>query len=355
MIISKTPYRISLFGGGTDFPAWYQRHGGSVISASIDKYCYLSCRYLPPFFDYKYRIVWSFIENCVRKEDIKHPAVRSAIDLLDIERGLEIHHVGDLPARSGMGSSSAFSVGLLHALHALQGRMISKHDLAMEAIHLEQNILKEAVGSQDQVSAAYGGFNHIEFFPNGEISVAPVTISSERIRELQDHLMLFYTGIKRTSAEVTQKFLNELDNKKRQLRIMKDLVQESIQVLNSRQDIKQLGELLREAWDAKRDFSKVVSNPDVDNLHAEALDAGAIGGKLTGAGGGGFLLLFVPPTRRDDVKQALNRFIHVPFKFEFGGSQIIFSVREETYSPAEIGHIFQPIQSFRELLDDHRE
>ncbi|WKZ57789.1 MAG: kinase [Bdellovibrionota bacterium] len=349
MIISRTPYRISLFGGGTDFPSWYRRHGGAVIAATIDKYCYLSARYLPPFFDHKYRVVWSKIEYCKQVEEITHPAVRAVIQHLEMTRGLEISTVGDLPARSGMGSSSAFTVGLLKALHGLNGRMVHKYDLAMEAIHLEQNVLKEAVGSQDQVSAAYGGLNKIDFFPNGEISVVPVTVPPERIRELESHLMLFYTGIKRTSSEVTKKFVDDIQAKKRQLRIMRDLVEESLEILNSRHDITALGELLHEAWDTKRGFSTMVSNPEVDNIHASAIEAGAIGGKLTGAGGGGFLLLFVPPAKQKDVCAALKHFIHVPFRFEFSGSQIIFSDSQVSVGlPAE-GPSLENLSRFKEL------
>ena len=351
MIISRTPYRISLFGGGTDFPAWYHRHGGSVIASSIDKYCYLNVRYLPPFFEHKYRVVWSKIESCRESGEIEHNAVRALIDHLEISRGLEITHIGDLPARSGMGSSSAFTVGLLNALYALKGRMINKHDLAMEAIHLEQNVLKENVGSQDQVSAAFGGLNRIDFHTNGEITVTPVTVSAERVRELQSHLMLFYTGIKRTSSDVTEKFVQSIEAKKRQLRIMKDLVDESVSILNSTRDISEFGELLHEAWDAKRSLSSAVSNKDVDTIHAEAISAGAIGGKITGAGGGGFLLLFVPPERQGAVKAALNKFLHVPFRFEYAGSQIIFADNEADYSSEEVARVFQPIQEFRELSD----
>ena len=351
MIISRTPYRISLFGGGTDFPAWYRKHGGAVIAASIDKYCYISARYLPPFFDYKYRVVWSKIENCYDKSEITHPAVRAAIEHVEITRGLDMHHIGDLPARSGMGSSSAFTVGLLRALYALKGKMINKHDLAIESIHIEQNVLKEAVGSQDQVSASYGGLNRIDFFPNGEISVVPITIPTERMRELESHLMLFYTGIKRTSSDLSKKFIDDINAKKRQLRIMKDLVEESIQILNSRHDIKEVGELLHEAWEVKRGFSNMVSNSDVDDVHTRAMKAGAIGGKLTGAGGGGFLLLFAPPEKHAAIRAELKELIHVPFSFEFGGSQIIFADSETDYSGAEIGRVFQPIQAFRELAE----
>ena len=349
MIISRTPYRISMFGGGTDFPPWYLRHGGSVIATTIDKYCYLTLRHLPPFFDHRYRVVWSKIENCNTVEEITHPAVRAVIDHLEIARGLEIHAVGDLPARSGMGSSSAFTVGLLNAGYALQGRMTTKYDLAMESIHLEQNVLKENVGSQDQVSAAYGGFNRIDFHTNGEITVTPVTVSGDRIRELNSHLMLFYTGIKRTSSNIQAKLVTDLEGKKRQLRIMKDLVDEAVSILNSSQDINAFGELLREAWDAKRSLSSSVSNPEVDKIHEDALAAGAIGGKLTGAGGGGFLLLFVPPTRQEEVKEALKHFLHVPFRFEFSGSQIIFADHESDYRDQEARRGAQELNEFHEL------
>ena len=354
MIISRTPYRISLFGGGTDFPAWYLRHGGSVVATAIDKYCYLTCRHLPPFLGHKYRVVWSKIELTNTLEEITHPAVRSVLKHLDMTRGLEIHAVGDLPARSGMGSSSAFTVGLLNACYALNGRMISKHDLAMESIHLEQNVMKEVVGSQDQVSAAFGGLNRIDFHTNGEITVTPLTISGDRIRELNNHLMLFYTGIKRTSSDVQTKFIENLDAKKRQLRIMKDLVDESISILNSNSDIRQFGDLLHEAWGIKRGFSPMVSNSDVDALHAEAIESGALGGKLTGAGGGGFLLLFVPPEKQASVKDALSRFLHVPFRFDFGGSQIIFSDREADYSREEASLKLDQLQPFRELSQERQ-
>lgn len=329
MIISRTPYRISLFGGGTDFPAWYLRHGGCVISSSIDKYVYLTCRYLPPFFEHRYRVSWSKIELCSELEQISHPAVPAIVKHVGVTRGLEIQAVGDLPARSGMGTSSSFSVGLLNALYALSGKMISKHELAKEAIYIEQHVLKENVGSQDQVSAAYGGINRIEFHTSGEINVTPITVARERIDELNSHLMLFYTGIARTSSNIQSKLVNELDAKRRQLRIMKDLVEESIGILNSRESITSFGELLKEAWDAKRSLSSVVSNTDVDQMHAIAMEAGAIGGKITGAGGGGFLLLFVPPSQQTQVKEALTKFLHVPFRFDYSGSQIVYARQDE--------------------------
>jgi D-glycero-alpha-D-manno-heptose-7-phosphate kinase len=349
VIISRTPYRISFFGGGTDYPAWYRKHGGTVLAATIDKYCYLTCRYLPPFFEHRMRVVYSRIESCQTLDEITHPAVREVLRYLEIGRGIEIHHDGDLPARSGMGSSSAFTVGLLHGLYALKGQMPSKRQLAAESIHLEQGILQETVGSQDQVLAAYGGFNHITFLSNGEFGVRPIILPPARLRMLNAHLMLFYTGIKRTASTIAESFVNGLEERKRQLRIMKDLVEEAMSILNSDQDITAFGELLHEAWQAKRSLSSTISNSHVDTLHDRAIAAGAIGGKLTGAGGGGFLLLFVPPSRQPEVMEALKDLIHVPFKFEFSGSQIIFFDPETDYSAEEEARANGTSQVFQEL------
>jgi D-glycero-alpha-D-manno-heptose-7-phosphate kinase len=351
MIISRTPFRISFLGGGTDYPAWYRQHGGAVLATTIDKYCYITCRYLPPFFEHRYCVIYSKMEYCQTVEEIQHPAVREVVKHLKVERGLEIHHDGDLPARSGMGSSSAFTVGLLHALHALGGRMVSKQQLALESVHLEQNVLKETVGSQDQVLAAHGGLNHVTFQPNGEISARPVTIGHERMRELNDHLMLFYTGIKRTASTVAETYVNGIESRRRQLRIMKDLVDEALALLNSRHDLNGFGELLNEAWQAKRSLSSSVSNPDVDALYESAVSAGALGGKLTGAGGGGFLLLFVPPERQQSVRDRLDGLIHVPFKFEFSGSQILFADVQQDYHAEEEARARHRVRPFRELVD----
>jgi D-glycero-alpha-D-manno-heptose-7-phosphate kinase len=323
MIISRTPFRISFFGGGTDYPAWYRAHGGSVLGTTIDKYCYLTARYLPPFFEHRIRLVYSAIENCQTVDDIAHPAVREALRFMEIDRGIEIHHDGDLPARSGMGSSSAFTVGLLHALHALKGCMPSKRQLAREGIHIERERLHETVGSQDQVLVAHGGFNHITFLADGEFAVRPITISSERVVDLQRHLMLFYSGVQRTASEIAATYVQDVEASRRQLRIMKDLVEEGIAVLNGRQDIVEFGELLDEAWQAKRLLGPSVSSPEVDGIYDCARKAGAIGGKLVGAGGGGFLLLFVPPPFQARVREALRHLIWVPFRFEATGSQII--------------------------------
>jgi D-glycero-alpha-D-manno-heptose-7-phosphate kinase len=335
VIISRTPYRISFFGGGTDFPAWYRKHGGAVLATSIDKYCYLTARYLPPFFEHRIRVVYSRIENCHDLSEIAHPAVREVLRHLRFERGVEIHHDGDLPARSGIGSSSSFCVGLLHALYALLGRMPTRHRLAEEAIAIEQDVLHEAVGSQDQVTAAYGGFNHVVFSTTGEIQVRPVTIPPQRLAELESHLLLFFTGVKRTSSGVAQSYANDLEARKRHLRVMKDLVDEALAVLQGDGPLDPFGELLHEAWMAKRALSSEVSTPELDELHQTARNAGATGGKLLGAGGGGFLLLFAPPERHEALRQKLSGLIRVPFRFESGGSQIIFYDPETEYVAEE--------------------
>lgn len=349
MIICRTPFRISFFGGGTDYPAWYRSHGGAVLATTIDKYCYLTCRYLPPFFEHRFRVVWSEIENRQSVQEIGHPAVREVLLYLNMERGVEIHHDGDLPARSGMGSSSAFVVGLLHALYALKGYMPSKRELALESIYIEQERLKEIVGSQDQVLAAYGGFNYITFPPDGEISIRPVTIPQERQKELNDHLMLFYTGIKRTASHIAESYVLAVDERRSQLHIMKDLVEESLSILNTGRDMSAFGKLLHEAWQAKRSLSVHISNSQVDEIYKQAISAGAIGGKLIGAGGGGFMLLFVPPSKQNRVREQLNKLIYVPFKFEPSGSQIIFFDPEADYLAEEEARAKQSIAAFREL------
>ena len=353
MIISRTPFRISFFGGGTDYPAWYRAHGGAVLATTINKYCYITCRYLPPFFEHRLRVVYSKIEDCQTIDDISHPAVRAVLRYLKMDRGVEIHHDGDLPARSGMGSSSSFTVGLLHALYALKGHMPNKKELANESIHIEQELLKENVGSQDQILTAFGGFNHITFLPNGEISVRPMTLTKERMSELNSHLMLFYTGISRTASSIAETYVNNVDGSKRQLRVLKDLVEESVSILNSSEDITAFGELLHEAWQAKRSLSSEVSNFHVDEVYHQALAAGAIGGKLLGAGGGGFMLFFVPPYNQRKVREKLNKLICVPFKFEFSGSQIIFFDPEEDYSAEEKDRASRQIGSFQEVTAIH--
>ena len=351
MIITRTPYRISMFGGGTDYPGWYREHGGAVLSTTIDKYCYINARHLPPFFDHQFRVVYSQIESTNTIEEIQHPSVRATLKFMNLNRGIEIHQDGDLPARSGMGSSSAFTVGLLNALYALKGHMATKEQLANESIHLEQDLLKETVGSQDQVNAAYGGFNHITFHTSGEISVRPVIIPPDRLNELTSHLMLFYTGIKRTADKVAGSYVPSLEKKRRQLRILRDMVEEALSVLCGHGPIKEYGELLHEGWLAKQAISEKISNDAISELYNTARDSGAIGGKITGAGGGGFMLLFVPPQFQPAVREKLNRLIHVPFNFETAGSQVIFYDRDQDYSAAEADNKSRQLTEFRELDD----
>lgn len=332
MIITRTPFRLSFFGGGTDYPSWYRAHGGAVLATTIDKYCYISCRELPPFFEHRIRIVYSKIENCSSVDDVAHPAVRAVLRYLDVRRGIEIHHDGDLPARSGMGSSSAFTVGLLNAIHALQGRMVSGETLAEQSIHVEQELLRETVGSQDQVCASHGGFNHVTFSTTGAISVRPTILPRERLEELSSSLMLFYTGIKRTAATVADTYVPNLEAKKRELRLIRDMVDEALQILCGSGDLADFGRLMHESWQAKRALSPAVSCGQIDSIYAAAQAAGALGGKITGAGGGGFLLLFVPPDRRRHVREQLHDLLHVPFAFEPAGSRVIFYDADPDYS-----------------------
>ncbi len=308
----------------------------------------MNCRFLPPFFEHWTKVVYSKIETVQTIDEIQHPSAREILRYLEIDRGVEIHHDGDLPSRSGMGSSSAFTVGLLHALYALKGKMMGKHQLALESIHLEQDILKENVGSQDQVSAAYGGVNRISFAPNGEISVRPVTLEPRRLRELNSHLMLFYTGIIRTASNIAASFVTQFNKKEDTLKRMHELVERSTGILNDG-EIYEFGTLLHQAWVEKRKLSDKVSNSQVDALYQEARDAGAIGGKLLGAGGGGFLLLFVPPEKQEALRKQLSKLIHVPFEFEFGGSQVIFFDPEEDFSEHSRARAAHPIAAFTEL------
>jgi D-glycero-alpha-D-manno-heptose-7-phosphate kinase len=354
MIISRTPFRISFFGGGTDYPAWYGQHGGAVLATTIDKYCYLSCRYLPPFFEHRIRVVYSKVEHCQTADQIAHPAVREVLRFLKIERGVEIHHDGDLPARSGMGSSSAFTVGLLHALYALKGQMPSKRQLALEGIGIEQERLRETVGSQDQVSAAYGGFNHITFAPDGEITVRPMTLPVERIRELDAQLMLFFTGISRTASDVAESYINDVESKPHEMRRIGEMVTEAISLLAGPGDLAAFGRLLDEGWELKRSLGARVTNPRVEEIYATARAAGALGGKLMGAGGGGFLLLFVPVMRQPKVRQMLEGLVHVPFRFESAGSQVIFFDRELDYSVEDGVQSRAGTRIFQELTEVER-
>lgn len=324
MIISKTPFRISFFGGGTDYPVWYRENQGAVLSTTIDKYCYITIRYLPPFFPHKHRIVYSKIEMVNDVNEILHPAVRATLQFLNIDKGIEIHHDGDLPARAGLGSSSAFTVGLLHSIYALKGQMPSKDKLAKEAIYIERDVLKENVGAQDQAAAAFGGFNKIIFAGNDQIKVEPIILSGDRIKELKNHLMLYFTGFSRTASEIAKSQIENTPNKKRELSLMCQMVDEAMKILNENRDIKNFGKLLHETWLLKKSLNDKISTPEIDNIYGKALQAGALGGKLLGAGGGGFMVLFVPSENQPGVREKLKNLLEVKFNFEKEGSQIIY-------------------------------
>ena len=324
MIISRTPFRISFFGGGTDYPAWYQEHGGAVIATTIDKYCYISCRYLPPFFEYKHRIVYSQVEYTKSVDEIKHPAVKGVLKHLGLTEGLEIHHDGDLPARSGLGSSSSFTVGMLHAMKALLGQYESKQELAKQALHVEQNVLKECVGSQDQILAAYGGFNRIDFNRDDTFDVTPIILQRDRLVELQNNLMLFFTGFSRFATEIAQSSVQNMKNRVKELTTMRGMVDQAIDILQSKtESIDKLGKMFHESWLCKKSLSNKVSTPEIDQIYQAGLDAGALGGKILGAGGGGFILFYVKPELQRKVREKLKNLVRVTFRFDLSGSKII--------------------------------
>lgn len=324
MIISRTPFRMSFFGGGTDYPVWYRRFGGSVLTTTINKYCYISCRHLPPFFDHKTRVAYSQVEAVQSNDDIAHRAVRGILKHMAINDGLEIHHDGDLPAKTGLGSSSSFTIGLLHTLYALKRKMITKEQLAREAIYIEQHVLKESVGCQDQVAAAFGGFNRIDFFPNDEFRVTPVVLDQKRINLLQSHILLYFTGFSRIASNIARDQIEKTAERVDELKQMYQMVDEAISILNGNGDIGDFGKLLHESWKLKRGLTDKISTPKVDEIYEAARSAGALGGKLLGAGGGGFIIFFVRPEDHPHVFQKLEKLLRVPVRFEQQGSQIIF-------------------------------
>ena len=324
MIITKTPYRISFFGGGSDYPQWYKKNGGSVLSTTIDKHIYITCRYLPDFFKHKYRIVWSKIEMVKNVNQIQHPAVKKMLKYLKINKGLEIHYDGDLPARSGMGSSSCFVVGLMKALYKIKNTEISNIDLSKRSIYFEQNIMNEIVGSQDQVVATYGGFNKIIFNKNGSINVKKIKFT-KNLKLLNRNLVLIYTGINRTAHYIAQKYVRKLTStKKNYINKIVSYVDQGEKILNSG-NIDDFGRLLNEAWQEKKKLSKEISNRKIDELYNNALKYGSLGGKLLGAGGGGFLLMYMKENAKRDFLKKFKNSINVPFKFSSNGSKIIFN------------------------------
>ena len=324
MIITKTPYRISFFGGGSDYPEWYLKNGGEVISTSIDKYIYLSCRNLPPFFNHKHRIVWSKVELVKNVKEIKHKVVKNMLIHMRIKNGLEIHYDGDLPARSGIGSSSVFVVGLMNLLNSFQGKKISKKNLAKKCIFFEQKILNEVVGSQDQIAASYGGFNKITFKPGGGFCVNPIS-NKKTLEKLNKNLLLVYTGIKRTAHDIASSYIKNLQkSKKTHILQISSFVKESEKILK-KGDLDEFGKLLHESWIEKKSLSSLISNSYIDNIYKEGLQKGALGGKLLGAGGGGFFLFYVPFFRQKSFIKYFKKLVNVPFKFSSKGSEIIFN------------------------------
>jgi len=329
VIISRTPFRVSLFGGGSDYPKWYLQHGGAVFGFAIDKYCYLSVRPLPPFFEYRNRIVYSKVEMVDEISKIEHPAVRGVLGDQGIDIGLEIHHDGDLPARAGLGSSSSFTVGLLHALAAMNGKETEKKVLAQEAIRIEQQVIKEHVGSQDQIWAAFGGINRIGFSKDGEFDVQPVRLPLARQEALLNHLLLFFTGFSRFAPEIAKKQIDNMDHREKHLLTMTSLVDEALSVAKSESSpITDIGKMLHDNWQLKRELADSVSTPEINEIYDAARDAGAIGGKLLGAGGGGFMLLFVEPEKQAAVIEKLKGLIRVKFGIDGVGSKIV------VYEPA---------------------
>ncbi len=335
MVITKTPFRMSFFGGGTDIESYFRENGGAVLSATFDKYCYVNVRHLPRFFEYSTELSYSRIERVTSTLDIEHPAIRNAMEMLDMHE-IRLTYEADLPARSGLGTSSSFAVGMLNAFYALKGRYADKKRLADEAIYLERVLCKEKGGWQDQIAASYGGFNRIEFGPDG-YDIFPIIISPERKKQLEQNLMMFFTGFSRFSSEIQK--INCLDrtDKVPQLKEMRSLVDEAEKVMTDQdRDIDDFGRLLDHTWRLKRQTGKAISTRDIDRLYSRGIDAGALGGKLLGAGGGGFLIFYVRPGQQENVRDAMDGLMHIPFRFETGGTRVIY------YSP----EVYEPRVSF---------
>lgn len=336
MIISRTPFRISFFGGGTDYPAFYEEHGGAVLSTAINKYCYITCRYLPPFFNYRYLIRYSRHEVTQTISEIKHPSARECLNFIELEHGVEIQHHADLPAMSGLGSSSSFTVGLLNALYTLKGEMPTKKQLALDAIHVEQNRIKENVGSQDQTVASFGGFNKIEFGGSQKVTVYPIILAQDRLHSLEEHLMLFFTGSFRNASDIAVEQIKKTIEKTTELKTMLEMVDESLNILCDNKDrLADFGKLLHESWMLKRALTPHITTSAIDAIYDTALKAGATGGKLLGAGGGGFILFFVRLDFQQKVREELSNLLYVPFKFQNLGSQIVYYAPEEDFWKAE--------------------
>ncbi len=327
MIITQTPLRISFFGGGTDYPEYFHQHGGATLGASIDKYTYITVNRLTPFFDYRIRVSYSRTELCRRIDEIQHPSVRECLRFMGIEHGIEIGVVTDLPARTGLGSSSSFTVGLLHALHALKGELVTPQQLAHEAVHVEREMIRERVGLQDQYTCAVGGLVYLVFSPNGRVDVRRLPVDPTRLQALQERLLIFYTGQQRDASEVLQQQIERTRSGeiRSSLAQLTGLVDDALRFIAQPQEpLARFGELLHAGWLIKRGLSDAISNPAIDGAYARARTAGAVGGKLLGAGGGGFLLLYVEPERHSAVRAALADLREVDCQFEHQGSRLIF-------------------------------
>lgn len=331
MIITKTPFRMSFFGGGTDIPSFFNKYGGAVLSTTFDKYCYTNVRHLPRFFDYSTELSYAKTERVTRIEEIQHPAIRNAMLMLDMHE-IRLTYEADLPARTGLGTSSSFAVGMLNAFHCLKGSYASKDKLAREAIYLERDLCEEAGGWQDQIAASFGGFNKI-IFKDNDFEVLPVIVNPERKDALDNSLMLFFTGFTRLSSDIQRSIKTE--NKTAQLLEMADLVNQAESILvDKHANLNDFGKLLDYAWRIKKEMSSEISTSSIDAFYEQALNAGALGGKLLGAGGGGFLLFYVEPGSQSSVRNALNQLMHVPFHFEDGGTRVIH-YSPENYEFAE--------------------
>lgn len=322
MVITQTPFRMSFFGGGTDYEGFYKENGGSVLSTTFDKYCFVTVQHLPRFFDYSNQVTYGIIERTKCVDEIQHPAVRNAMKYLDMHE-LRVAYEADLPARSGLGSSSSFAVGMLNAFYCLKGKYADKRKLADDAIYVERVLCQESGGIQDQIAASFGGFNRINFYDGG-YDVVPVIISNERKKMLNDNLMLFFTGFSRFSSEIAISQEKATADKKRELLEMKGLVDEAEKILVSKTDLNEFGKLLDYTWQLKRNITNKISNTDIDNLYRRGIDAGAIGGKLLGAGGGGFMLFYVEKDKQMAVREAMKNLLYVPFKFENRGTTVIY-------------------------------
>ena len=328
MIITKTPFRMSFFGGGTDLKEFYEKYGGSVISTTFDKYVYVTVRHLPRFFTYKNQVTYSKIERTRKINDIEHPMVRNAMKLLDMHE-LIINYDADLPARTGLGSSSSFAVGLLNAFYCLKGKYADKRKLADDAIYVERVMCEEAGGLQDQIAASFGGFNRINFSNEG-YEVKPIIISPERKEKLNDNLMFFFTGFTRFSSEIQKDTKKNADKNIETLMKMKELVDEAEEILeDKKRSLNDFGKLLDKSWKLKKSTGDKISTSEIDKIYDKAMKAGALGGKLLGAGGGGFIVFYVPKSKQKEVKKALNKLLYVPFKFENSGTEVIY------YSPEQ--------------------